>query len=224
MKSNSIEFYNQVADQYDEQMSYNSKLNRENIERIMLDMFEKGNSILDFGGGTGSDSIWMVKNGYSVTYLDNSNGMIDIAKKKFKNNDCSSLINIVENENIDFRNWTAIEIPYHGILANNCVINSIFDISSLFRKLHLVLKSNGKLVLVYYRKKNRKSSLVSRFKSLIFPESNRSKIHVVHNQGVTHQTLLYTANDLKNAYNYYFTKKYEMALLDDLHLICLEKI
>lgn len=54
------------------------KISRYNIQRHLND---KHKSVIDIGGGNGSDSIYYAKKGYSVTCLDNSADMLAKAKE-----------------------------------------------------------------------------------------------------------------------------------------------
>lgn len=55
------EFYNEIADQYDDQLSIDKdKLIRSDVETYVKKYFGSG-VVLDFGGGTGLDLSWLLQ-------------------------------------------------------------------------------------------------------------------------------------------------------------------
>jgi len=76
--------YSEVYDYLYQDKDYQKECNY--LEKIFNRYNFKPKSILDLGCGTGNHSILLAKRGYEVTGVDKSSFMLDIAKKKAKEN------------------------------------------------------------------------------------------------------------------------------------------
>lgn len=72
--------YNKDAKHYDKFNEENSKVINKTLENILKD--HKVKTVLDLTCGTGSQVLWLTKNGYDVTGVDISSMMLKIAKNK----------------------------------------------------------------------------------------------------------------------------------------------
>src|SRR5438067_1781955 len=84
-----VEFYRQIAPQYDRYESctfdyYLQKMLETDLDRIARDCASVGRTVscLDCGGGTGNLTLKMLRRGWTVTVVDISPDMLTILEKK----------------------------------------------------------------------------------------------------------------------------------------------
>ncbi len=139
-------FYDQVAAQYNSNMTVRDSHTRNIVREQFLQLIPKGN-VLDFGAGTGMDLTWLIENkSYNIFALEPSTRMRDIAKKSIKQIHEVTFI----NTNTDFKLWTTEQLPFaekmDGILANFAVFNHIKQLEVLLEKLSLISNSGCTVV------------------------------------------------------------------------------
>src|SRR5277367_4884220 len=181
-----ISYYDKIASNY--VFILGKDANNNIIRQIVAARFVglvKGDHILDFGGGTGLDLAWLIQEKYRITFCELSEIMCQLAKERVTNQFPDVHVEFLENDKMDFRNWT-YEQPFNfqmdAVLANFAVLNCIPDISCLFQKLALPLKPGGVLLALILD-----NSLLNRFrlnlkgtlKSLVF--GFPTKFHVEFN-------------------------------------------
>jgi SAM-dependent methyltransferase len=142
-----ILFYDSIAEEYDGQMSSDEK--NKYVRQLVAGKFieaVKGPVVLDFGGGTGQDLGWLLKNKYRIIFCEPSRAMRHIAQEREKLEFPNSGILFFEEKQSDFKNWTnsfPFEQKVDAVLANFAVLNCIKDIDHLFEKLAIALKPGG---------------------------------------------------------------------------------
>ena len=123
------------SDFYDEMMKYVDYDSWAILIKDRIDELIKANKILEIGCGTG-EITKRLKDSFDVEGIDNSENMIKLARKKFK--DISfSILDMKDIEKI---------MEYDAVIANFDTLNYLQDLSELdlvFRKVALSLKSNG---------------------------------------------------------------------------------
>ncbi|HLK30539.1 MAG TPA: class I SAM-dependent methyltransferase [Puia sp.] len=200
----STAFYNFIASDYNGHMTESDETVRNHVIKTLINTVPDG-SVLDFGGGTGLDLQSLIYNRYKVHFLEPSPHMRAIAKKTVPEN-AENLI--VIEENIDFHNWSADNLPFNekmnGILANFAVLNCIEDIELLFEKLSLISTPHCKIVATVIdtlpAKMIEMYSLKVAIKSFLnIPLSTQNSY-----KGVTQKTFLHTKLHYKNTSAKYF--------------------
>jgi ubiquinone/menaquinone biosynthesis C-methylase UbiE len=113
------------------------------LTKILKDA--KPQNILEINCGTGTDAVWMAKQGYNVTATDVSPKMIEIAKNKS------------DSGNLTFLEVDINELPHHFksekfdfIFSNFGGLNCLSEIQLelFFKNTSQLLSENGQLVLV----------------------------------------------------------------------------
>ncbi|MFN8181110.1 MAG: methyltransferase domain-containing protein [Bacteroidia bacterium] len=83
--------FDAVAQAYDQQFtrSATGRLQRERVHRFIetMPLLKKPARVLELNCGTGEDALWLARKGHQVTATDNSAGMLDAAREKFRNAD-----------------------------------------------------------------------------------------------------------------------------------------
>lgn len=103
-------------------------------------LFPPGARVLELACGTGEDARHLAERGVQVLATDQSENMLELARKK-----CAGLS--VEFAQLDLKNGSIGELgPFDGIFSNFGGLNAISHYQSL--NLHSALKPGGKLLLV----------------------------------------------------------------------------
>jgi ubiquinone/menaquinone biosynthesis C-methylase UbiE len=111
----------------------------------MLKYFRNGDSILELNCGTGTDAIFLAKNGMIVLATDSSQGMIEVAKEKIAKENLSDKISL---QQISFENISSLsENKYDGILSNFGGLNCATNIQQVANDIAPLMKPNGIFIL-----------------------------------------------------------------------------
>ena len=223
MKKNSTEFYNKISSDYDILMAENTNGNRAQTRSLFKELVPQGSKVLDFGGGTGTDAVWLTENGYQVTFVDNAAKMTEQARIKIKKANLDREVYFLKGADTDFNNWQFDRPIFDAILANNSVVNSITSIDQLFLKFSKVLHQNGILIITQCNMhtilKNKKNKLKYLFSKVL----NKKLIVSIHFEESSHQTIIYSDQEIAMASQTYFELIKKQALLGDALLLCLRK-
>ncbi len=145
-----ILYYDSIAAEYDAQLNSDER-NIRIREIVAIKFLEvvKGRLVLDFGGGTGRDFEWLLRNRYQIVFCEPSQAMRQVARNRRALEFSGSAIFFFDDEQADFRNWAYIfpfEQKMDAILANFAVINCIQDVDILFDRLAIALKQGGHMI------------------------------------------------------------------------------
>ena len=200
----SISFYNHIAKDYNAHMTESDQEVRKMVMNAFVHLVAAGN-VLDFGGGTGLDLPWLLKNNYAIQFLEPSSEMLALAKRSITRSE-SKLVFV--EENMDFHDWSATSLPFkeklNGILANFAVFNCIEDIQVLFEKLSPLCAPGCKIFATIID-----ATPIKLFKSYSFKAAIKSLVNmplVIQNnhKGVTQHVYLHTKSRYKAASSKYF--------------------
>lgn len=153
-----ISYYNGIAGQYDCMVNKNSdKAVRQKVADKFSDMV-RNTTILDFGGGTGLDLIWLSGNNNKIFFCEPSKAMREIAISNYKKQARAKVI-FLDGCAADFRKWH-LKLPFDekvdAVLSNFAVLNCIQDIKLLFQNLALVVKPGGNMIALVLTKSFKK--------------------------------------------------------------------
>lgn len=148
LPNGNIDFYNRVAQEYDNQQKDNkSEIVRSFVRNYILQKV-KPCLLLDFGGGTGADLTWLLENNFYVTFCEPAEKMRTIAMRKAGNLHGGAVYFLPGDKN-NFETWTNENLPFPPAgcaLANFNVVNSISDPETLFKKLKIVLNPGAPFI------------------------------------------------------------------------------
>ena len=164
ISAENISYYNKIAAQYDELLDQDKKNSfiRNKVANTFRH-FVKAGRVLDFGGGTGLDLIWLLQEPYNIVFCEPAVAMRKMAQKRMDTGYPGSAVLFLEDEMTDFRKWNE-KFPFSekidAVLANFAMFNCIPDIPDLFDKLAMVIKPGGMIIALILD-----SSLLKRFRS-----------------------------------------------------------
>lgn len=131
------EFFNSLAYKWDEICNHDDKKIREILE---LSNVEKNSKILDIGTGTGIlISYLLEKSPSKLVGVDISENMIEVARKKYKDEDVKFIVSDIMNFNEDKYDYIFIYSAYPHFK----------DKEKLFEHLSKLLNENGKVIIAH---------------------------------------------------------------------------
>jgi SAM-dependent methyltransferase len=148
-----VKFYDKISSKYEftlDSIPENSHIRNEVRKYFLKNV--SGKFVLDFGGGTGEDLLWLAEKGFNVYFCEPSSGMRKIAIDKLRRIKLEAEIVFLNEINANFHKWNKSDHPFKnkvdGILANFAVFNSIKDLEKLSAKLALITDKNCKLIIL----------------------------------------------------------------------------
>ncbi|NJM24419.1 MAG: class I SAM-dependent methyltransferase [Bacteroidia bacterium] len=138
-----------MAEEYDLLLTPRDRAVRQLVRQKVSQYLTSG-TLLDFGGGTGLDLEWLMAEGYSVEFIEPSEGMRAKARERLaRNPSWTGRVNIVEKFT-DVFSWSdqslPVALPVDGVLMNFAVLNCIHNLTTLFRQLSLVTRRGAYIV------------------------------------------------------------------------------
>ena len=134
-------FYNSIANSYDGYLQVEGDTKIRSFVKEQLQEKVSSGVILDFGGGTGLDLLWL-SDLYNVNFFEPAEKMRDVARNRFISKSSSHNITFADRA-MDFTKWTSQNLPFSskadGVIANFAVFNCIEDIDLLFDKIALAV-------------------------------------------------------------------------------------
>jgi ubiquinone/menaquinone biosynthesis C-methylase UbiE len=137
-------FHDRIAPGYDAHLTTrpDDLLARRAFQELVTSYVEPGSTLLDYGCGTGLDSVHYSDLGYRVVAYDSSPGMIDQLRRK-----CDSPL--VESFSCDYSAFARRILPgrAQAVVANFAVLNHIRDLNGWFDSITRYLQTPGWIVM-----------------------------------------------------------------------------
>ena len=121
------------------------------VRRELLAAFRPGGHVLELGGGTGVDALWLAEQGYQVTLTDPSPAMVAISGQRLATVDGQALVLAAE----DLDAWSVEraargEPLFDGAFSNFAPLNCVEDLAPVGRGLARALRPGAPLLLVIF--------------------------------------------------------------------------
>lgn len=117
---------------------------RREVRRELADAFPAGARILEIGGGTGEDALWLAQAGRRVLLTDISPRMVQRARAKFAGHE-GLQAQVTAAEELDFEADT-----FDGAFSNFAALNCVEDLAPVARGLAQAIRPGGTVLLVTF--------------------------------------------------------------------------
>ncbi len=201
-----IRFYDRIAPEYNTFFTQPDEFVRRTFSETFLEIVKTGN-IMDFGGGTGLDLLWMVQNFQKVYFMEPSQKMREIATETAARSHMKNSVAFLENH-LDFNLWNELNLPVQekmdGIAANFAVFNCIENLDLLFEKLALICHKNGHILATVINSDF--FSIWKNYSAIVAIKSIMKKRLKVYNnhKGTGHPTYFFQLKYLKSSSSKFF--------------------
>lgn len=120
------------------------RFKRNRVRELLIPYLPERASILELNGGTGEDALFFRGLGHSVTYTDLSDGMIEQARRKFRESEWKDIQSIQAS----FEDLSGIVEPYDVVFSNLGGLNCTPDLPAVLDQVDRVLVPGGMACLV----------------------------------------------------------------------------
>lgn len=152
-----VQAFDALAPRFDERFGpwKSVAAQRAAVRRQLLDRFPPGASLLELGGGTGEDALYLAAHGRRVHLTDGSPSMIGCAGEKVRRNAAEGMVTVErlaleELASLADRRDAAGEPRFAGCYSNFAAFNCIEDLRAPARALSRLLVPGGAALLVVF--------------------------------------------------------------------------
>lgn len=124
---------------------------RRAVRSALLQVFPAGGHILELGGGTGEDALFLAERGFKILLTDPSPSMVSITRAKLSRFDAQA--EIVAGEDLDnfaSHHLSAGGALFDGVFSNFAPLNCVADLEPVARGLARLLKPGAAAMLVLF--------------------------------------------------------------------------
>lgn len=135
-----------IADSFDDRFSQwrSVAAQRRAVRRELLDLFEPGTSLIEIGGGTGEDALFLADEGRRVLLTDISPRMVQRARAKFGGRP-GLRAEVAAAESLEFG-----EERFDGAYSNFAALNCVGQLERVARGLARLVRPGGSVALVMF--------------------------------------------------------------------------
>ena len=130
--------FDTLASRYDELWTHSpvGRLQRDAVWRRLNGLFERGESLLDLGCGTGEDALHFTRLGLRVRAIDASPEMVRMARRRG-----------VDASILAIEDVHSIKDSFDGVISNFGAVNCVSDLKDLSGRLAALIRPGGYLAL-----------------------------------------------------------------------------
>ena len=142
--------FDSIADDFDQRFdSWRSvEAQRRAVRRALVDTFPAGARLIEIGGGTGTDALWMAEQGRQVLMTDAAPAMVAAASAKCGGRARTAVAAAEEMERL--ADELRAESRFDGAYSVFAGLNCISDLHSFGRGIARLLRPGARLVLVVF--------------------------------------------------------------------------
>lgn len=124
---------------------------RRAVRSALLQAFPQGGRILELGGGTGEDAVFLAQHGFDVLLTDPSPAMVSVAKTKLQPLGAQAAVAAAEEMETFAEDSLATDGRlFDGGFSNFAPLNCVADLAPLARALARLLKPGASALLVVF--------------------------------------------------------------------------
>ncbi|HET7460046.1 MAG TPA: class I SAM-dependent methyltransferase [Longimicrobium sp.] len=146
--------FDAVAERFDQRFGEwrSVAAQRQAVRAALAEAFPPGSRVLEVGGGTGEDALWLAHQARSVLMTDASPAMVRVATGKFAATP-GLRAEVVPAEALEgwaSRRDAAGEGPFDGVFSNFAGLNCVPDLAPVARGLARLVRPGGAALLVLF--------------------------------------------------------------------------
>ncbi len=145
--------FDSIAPQFDSRFGewQSVAVQRRAVRRALIAAWPVGGHILEVGGGTGEDALWLVRRGFRVTLTDVSPRMVALADAKLRPlGSKAELVGAEEMEDFADRHLAQSGEQFDGVFSNFAPLNCVEDLAPVGRALGRLVRPGGSVLLVIF--------------------------------------------------------------------------
>jgi SAM-dependent methyltransferase len=121
---------------------------RQAVRTELLRAFAPGSRVLEIGGGTGDDALWLIEHGRSVLLTDAAPAMVEMARAKLAGRGAGAEVIAAEDlGQLADRNSAE---QFDGVFSNFAGLNCVVDLAPVAAALARLVRPGGPVVLVLF--------------------------------------------------------------------------
>ena len=146
---NGNEFYSKISLEYDDLMDQHPGNGwvRTAFRQMVREAIPTGAFLLDFGCGTGLDTLWYAQHGYRVLAYDVSSGMMEQVHRRCAQEVAAGQVVPLYGDYAEFPTLVQRHAGLQAVVANFAVLNHIDDLQTLFTVLAGQLPASGQVIV-----------------------------------------------------------------------------
>jgi SAM-dependent methyltransferase len=148
-----VRAFDETAPRFDERFAGWTSVaaQRAAVRRYLVRIFPAGVRLLELGGGTGEDAVYLLERGYQVTLTDGSPTMVELATAKIR----AAGFPDARVERLVLEDMAAFErrsarAPFDGVYSNFASLNCVRDLSVLGPSLARLVRRGGACAFVMF--------------------------------------------------------------------------
>ena len=148
--SAAAEAFDAVAERFDERFSpwLSVAAQRRAVRTALAEAFPAGARLIEIGGGTGEDALWLLNRGRQVLLTDASPLMVRISQGKFADLPGAATQVCAAEDLADLA--SSVETPFDGAYSNFAGLNCVGDLEPFARGLAKLLRPGAPALLVVF--------------------------------------------------------------------------
>jgi SAM-dependent methyltransferase len=124
---------------------------RRAVRASLLQRFPAGGRVLEIGGGTGEDAVYLAERGFHMFLTDPSPTMVNLASEKLARFGCCAEVALAEEMDKFAAEYQARREPlFDGAFSNFAPLNCVRDLGPVAKGLAELLKPGAALMLVLF--------------------------------------------------------------------------
>jgi SAM-dependent methyltransferase len=124
---------------------------RRAVRRLLLTTLPPNATVLELGGGTGEDAVWMAQHGFQVLLTDASPAMIERASAKLAPHGAHAMVAAAEDlPCFALAHFTGGGKPFDAAFSNFAPLNCVEDLGPVARGLAALVRPGGHALLVLF--------------------------------------------------------------------------
>jgi SAM-dependent methyltransferase len=142
--------FDAIAERFDERFTpwLSVAAQRRAVRSALAQAFPPGARLLEIGGGTGEDALWLLERGRQVLLTDASPLMVRISSAKFGDRPGARAQTCAAEDLADLA--SGVETPFDGAFSNFAGLNCVNDLSPFARGLAKLLRPGAPALLVVF--------------------------------------------------------------------------